>query len=199
VCVSGLAPYNAEGLDFLAGQGEDSEWAWNIHLFKEDFDPCSKIDVEEFSAALRGEEELQKFCAPMRDGMLKADVAGIIEGMSSVLPPVDIEALLGSSEISQHMIDVIGEGLKINSDGWVDDDISFIKPWGFEISEIKVPVFLYQGSEDKMVPYTHGHWLAEHLPQEKLKKHLVQGQGHVSILVGQTDSIVDELLEIVRP
>jgi hypothetical protein len=25
LCVAGVAPYDAEGLDFLAGQGEDSE------------------------------------------------------------------------------------------------------------------------------------------------------------------------------
>jgi pimeloyl-ACP methyl ester carboxylesterase len=130
--------------------------------------------------------------------MINADVAGIIEGMSSILPAVDKEALLQNTEMGQHMVDLMNEGLKISADGWVDDDIAFINPWGFELSEIKVPVLLYQGDEDKMVPYAHGQWLAEHLPQEKLTKHLIPGQGHISIFLGQSDGIIDELLEAAK-
>jgi pimeloyl-ACP methyl ester carboxylesterase len=59
-------------------------------------------------------------------------------------------------------------------------------------------VILYQGTKDKMVPYAHGEWLAKHLPQEKLRKHLIQGQGHVSIFLGREDSIIDELLAILK-
>jgi pimeloyl-ACP methyl ester carboxylesterase len=66
------------------------------------------------------------------------------------------------------------------------------------MSEIKVPVILYQGTEDKMVPYAHGEWLAKHMPQEKLKSHLLPGQGHISIFVGQCDSIIDEFLELAK-
>jgi hypothetical protein len=57
-----------------------------------------KIDVAEYTAALKGEEELQKFCAPARDEMLKSDVIGLVEALSSLLPPVDKEALLQSDE-----------------------------------------------------------------------------------------------------
>lgn len=130
--------------------------------------------------------------------MLNADVAGIIEAMSSILPAVDKEALLQSTEMGQHMVDLINEGLRVSADGWVDDDLTFVNPWGFDLSEIKVPILLYQGSEDKMVPFAHGQWLAEHLPQEKLKKHLIQGQGHISIFVGQCDGIIGDLLEIAK-
>lgn len=157
-----------------------------------------KIDVAEYTAALKGEEELQKFCAPARDEMLKSDVVGLVEALSSLLPPVDKEALLQSDEFGQYMVDVTCEALKVSADGWVDDSLAFVKPWGFEMSEIKVPVILYQGTEDKMVPYAHGEWLAKHMPQEKLKSHLLPGQGHISIFVGQCDSIIDEFLELAK-
>jgi pimeloyl-ACP methyl ester carboxylesterase len=167
-----------------------------MSIFSKDFKSCLKIDIEEFNAALRGEEELQRFCGAMRAEILKSDVAGTVEALSSLLSTVDRETLLGSSEIGQYLVDLFNEGLKINSDGWVDDDISFIKPWGFKLSEIKVPVLLYQGSEDKMVPYAHGQWLANHLPQKKLKKHLLQDQGHIS-LFRHIDGVIDELLESI--
>jgi pimeloyl-ACP methyl ester carboxylesterase len=170
---------------------------YKVHPFTV-FNPCLKTDIEEFNAALRGEEELQKFCGAMRTEMLKGGVADLIEAMSSLLPDVDKEAMTKSTEVGQYLVDSIHEGLKAGSDGWVDDDLSMIEPWGFELSEIKVPVILYQGTKDKMVPYAHGEWLAKHLPQEKLRKHLIQGQGHVSIFLGREDSIIDELLAILK-
>jgi pimeloyl-ACP methyl ester carboxylesterase len=162
------------------------------------FNSNLKTDIAEFNAALQGEEELQKFCAAVRTEMLKGGVGDMIEAMSSLLPDVDKEAMTKNAEVGQYLVDSIHEGLKAGSDGWVDDDLSMIDPWGFELSEIKVPVILYQGTEDKMVPYAHGEWLAKHLPQEKLRKHLIQGQGHVSIFLGRQDGIIDELLDILK-
>jgi pimeloyl-ACP methyl ester carboxylesterase len=118
--------------------------------------------------------------------------------MSSILPEVDKQAMLNNAELGQSIVDGFQEALKHGVDGWCDDDLEFTKPWGFELAEIKVPVFLYQGSEDLMVPYSHGQWLAEHLPQGKLRKHLVQGDGHISIFLGHVDAMMDELLEVVR-
>lgn len=155
-------------------------------------------DIDEFNAALQGEEALQKFCTAQRAELLNADVAGVIKAMSSILPTVDKDALTNSTEMGQHMVDSMNEGLKNNCDGWVDDDLAFTRPWGFDLGEIKVPVLLYQGDEDKMVPFAHGQWLAEHLPQDKLRKHLLQGQGHISIFVGRSDAIIDELLEVAK-
>lgn len=130
--------------------------------------------------------------------MLNADVDGIIKELSTLLPPVDKEALLSSEQLGQYMIDTFAEGLKINSDGWVDDDLAFTKPWGFELDEIKVPILLYQGTEDKMVPYAHGEWLVKHLPQEYLHQNLTQGQGHISIFVGRSDKVINELLKLAK-
>lgn len=153
-------------------------------------------DIDETNASLEGEEALQKFCAAQRVEMINADVAGVVEAMSSILPVIDKEVLLSSTEMGQYMVDSMTEGLRFNSDGWVDDALAFVTPWGFELSEIKVPVLLYQGDEDKMVPFGHGQWLAEHLPQENLRKRLIHGHGHISIFSGQSGCIIDELLEM---
>ena len=157
-----------------------------------------QIDIQEYKAALQGEEELQKFCEAIRPELLKADAAGLTESMASNLPDVDKDAMLKDHEMGQLIVDSFHEGLRNNSDGWVDDDLAFIVPWGFDLNEVKVPVILYQGTEDKMVPYAQGVWLAEHLPQEKLRNHLLPGEGHVSIFLGKVDNMTDELLEIAK-
>ena len=48
--------------------------------------------------------------------------------------------------------------------GWVDDDLAFVKPWGFEVEEIRVPVKVRYGANDVLVPARHGEWLARHVP-----------------------------------
>jgi len=48
--------------------------------------------------------------------------------------------------------------------GWVDDDLAFVSPWGFELSEIAVPVEVRYGASDVLVPAAHGEWLTAHIP-----------------------------------
>jgi len=158
-----------------------------------------ELDIDEFKAAEQGEPELQKFCQAQRAGLLGADAAGVVKEMSSILPEVDARALLDNEAMGADIAASFQEALKVSVDGWVDDDLEFIEPWGFELSDIKVPVLLYQGSEDKMVPFAHGQWFAKHLPQEKLRKYLIEGQGHISIFIGREDSMIDELLAIAKP
>lgn len=134
----------------------------------------------------------------MRLEILKANVSDIMAGMTSLLPEVDKEALTKNAEMGQFMVDTINESLKVGCDGWVDDDLAFINPWGFELNEIKVPVILYHGNADKLAPFAHGEWLAKNLPQEFVRKHLVQGEGHLSLFLERTGSMIDELLELAK-
>lgn len=47
---------------------------------------------------------------------------------------------------------------------WADDDLAFIKPWGFELDEIHAPVRIRYGAGDVLVPAGHGAWLAANVP-----------------------------------
>ena len=48
--------------------------------------------------------------------------------------------------------------------GWVDDDLAFVKPWGFAVDQITVPVLVRYGGTDVLVPPAHGEWLAANVP-----------------------------------
>ncbi|WP_265523482.1 alpha/beta fold hydrolase [Oerskovia flava] len=65
-------------------------------------------------------------------------------------------------------------------DGLIDDDVALAAPWGFDVGLIDVPVLLVQGGQDRVVPPSHAHWLAEHCPTAELwtRPH----DGHVSVL-----------------
>jgi pimeloyl-ACP methyl ester carboxylesterase len=62
--------------------------------------------------------------------------------------------------------------------GWIDDDLAFTWPWGFDVSEIKVPVEVRFGADDVLVPASHGHWLATHVPGATAV--VTTGAGHMT-------------------
>lgn len=143
---------------------------------------------------MEGEEAVWAFTDAQRSGLVTADPAGVVREMSSLLPEVDREIILENKTVGEEIVRTFREALKNGVDGWVDDDLAFTQPWGFELSEIKVPVILYQGEQDMMVPFAHGKWIVEHLPQDQVRPHLLTDEGHISIAHNYVDEMLDEVL-----
>ncbi len=168
--IAGLAPYGAAGLDWTAGMGQQN--------------------ITEVSAALEGEDQLRSYLLREREQLKDATAADVVAAIGTVLPDVDRAVLAG-----EYGEDVAAEGreaLRTGVEGWLEDDIAFTKPWGFGLEEISVPVMLWQGSADLMVPFSHGQWLASRLPGASV--HLEEGEGHESVAVGALDRMLDELV-----
>jgi len=173
LCIAGVAPYDAEGLNFLEGMGQQN--------------------IDEFDLALQGEEAIRPSNEAEAVGLRNTDAAGLIEGMATLLPDVDRAVL--TAEFGEDMVANFAEGLRTGVDGWVDDDLAFVAPWGFSLAEIAVPTFVWQGSEDLMVQFAHGQWLAAHVPGATAR--LQQAEGHLSIGVGALDRMFDDLLTTI--
>lgn len=76
--------------------------------------------------------------------------------------------------------------------GWHDDDLAFTRPWGFDVDAIGVPVTIWQGGQDRMVPLAHGAYLAARIPG--VRAHLLAEHGHLSLAVDSIGLILDALL-----
>ncbi len=168
--IAGVAPHEAEGLDWMAGMGEDN--------------------VLEFGASLEGEGRLRPFLEEAREELKEITAAGIITSLDSLLPDVDKAVLTG--EFGEDMANGFHEALRVGVDGWLDDDLAFVKPWSFDLSEISVPTMIWQGSEDLMVPFAHGRWLSSRVAGASV--HLEDGEGHLSVGIGALDRMLDELV-----
>jgi pimeloyl-ACP methyl ester carboxylesterase len=167
--IAGAAPHDATGLDFLGGMGEGN--------------------LEEFGLAAQGEAALRPALETMAGPMATADLAMLTVDMGSLLPDADRDALTG--EFGEDLAEAIAAGVRGGVDGWIDDDLAFLQPWGFSLDELAVPSFVWQGSEDLMVPFAHGQWLAKNLPGAVA--HLEPGQGHLSIVATFATTMLDEL------
>lgn len=60
--------------------------------------------------------------------------------------------------------------------GMLDEYRVFVEPWGFDPTTIVVPVSVWQGTDDTLVPASWAKHLAKQLPSARL--HMVAGQGH---------------------
>ena len=56
------------------------------------------------------------------------------------------------------------------------------------------PVAVWQGDQDRMVPFAHGQWLGDHLPGARV--HLLPGEGHLSLAHRHYDEILTDLLDL---
>jgi pimeloyl-ACP methyl ester carboxylesterase len=154
---AGAAPSDAPDLDFMAGMGEDN--------------------IQEFEAAFAGEETLRPLLEAMAGGMLGATPEQLVEQLRTILSPPDVAVLTG--ELAEFLIASIAAGIKRGVDGWLDDDLAFVKPWGFDPAAISVPLQVWQGEQDLMVPAAHGQWLASHLPGAEAQ---ISGEdGHLTL------------------
>jgi pimeloyl-ACP methyl ester carboxylesterase len=173
--IAGFAPRGAAGLDWMAGMGEEN--------------------VVEFSAALRGEDQLRPYLIGEREQLKDVTAAGIVTSWETLLPDVDRAVL--TSEFGEDMAANFREAVRTGMEGWFEDDIAFTRSWGFGLEEISVPVMIWQGSADLMVPISHGQWLASQLPGASV--HLEEGEGHLSVALGALDRMLDELVSAGSP
>ncbi len=113
----------------------------------------------------------------MATGLLAASPEDVVGELKSLLSPPDVAVL--SAGLAEELLASTGEGIGAGRDGWLDDDLAFVRPWGFELSSISVPVQLWQGRQDLMVPPAHGEWLAAHIPGAEAR--LSDDDGHLSL------------------
>jgi len=169
--IAGIAPYGSPGLEWLAGMGIEN--------------------IEELTAALAGPDKLRRFLELTASGFAEVTGDQIISAFGDLVGDVGKAALTG--EFGAFLAGNFREGLRNGFWGWFDDDIAFTRDWRFDPSQINVPVNVWQGAQDRMVPFAHGRWLAEHI--SGARAHLLPEHGHLSLAIGSFAKILDDLIE----
>jgi pimeloyl-ACP methyl ester carboxylesterase len=145
----------------------------------------------EYPTAARDPDELLRFMEPHVEVLSAATPAGIVADLRSLISEVD-EAVI-TEEVGELVAASFHRAFVQGPWGWYDDDLAFVRSWGFDVASIRAPVSVWQGRHDLMVPFAHGEWLSEHLPTARPR--LRPEHGHFSLVVGSFGEIVDDLLE----
>lgn len=168
--IAGVAPYRAEELDFLAGMGPEN--------------------VEELGAAQAGTDELTRYLEAEAAAFGKVTAEEVAAAFGGLVSDADKAALTGdfAASIAASLRAALGGGIA----GWRDDDLAFVTDWGFPLDPMPTPVAIWQGDQDRMVPFAHGQWLAAHV--DGAREHLMPGEGHLTLTVTAIGPILDDLL-----
>ena len=180
--IAGVAPFTTDGLDWLGGMAPEN--------------------IAEFGAARRGEAALTEFLD--REAAMMGAITG--ESVASSLGGLVIEAdqAVLTGEFADHVAACLRTALSSGIAGWRDDDLAFVRDWGFSLGWESpspspgpgdpAPVAVWQGDQDQMVPFAHGQWLAASIRDARV--HLMPGEGHLSMTVSAFDRILDDLLDL---
>jgi len=172
--IAGVAPFRAEGLDWTHGMGPEN--------------------IEEFALAVEGGPPFADFLRNEAAQFATITGPGVAASLGGLVSDVDVRALTG--DFADFMARALAAAVSVGTDGWHDDDMAFIADWGFDLASVACPVAVWQGGQDRMVPFAHGVWLADHVPGAR--PHLLPEEGHVSLAVGIFDRILDDLLDLAR-
>lgn len=174
VPLSGVAPYGVAGLEWMAGMGEE-----NVH---------------EFSLALQDVAVLTPWIDEWAKQLAHVGADDVAAALGSLVSDVDKSALTGdfAAFLAANFRHAVSTGIA----GWRDDDLAGVRDWGFEVGAIQRPVSVWQGGEDRMVPFAHGVWLAEHV--QGTRRHLHVEEGHLSLAVSGFPRILDDLVDLAH-
>jgi pimeloyl-ACP methyl ester carboxylesterase len=164
--VAGVAPFAAAGLDWLAGMGAEN--------------------VEEFGAAVAGEPALSAYLEKEAAALAEVAPADLAAALGDLVSDVDRNALTG--DYAANLAASFRASVSTGIAGWRDDDLAFVADWGFGLDDFRVPVTIWQGGEDRMVPFEHGRWLAANVAGARVR--LEPGEGHLSLLLNEFDAVL---------
>ena len=71
--------------------------------------------------------------------------------------------------------------------GLADDDLAFVRPWGVDLADVRVPVLVVHGRRDRVIPPAHAELLADEVPDAKLQWEA--DAGHVAVLAAVPDAL----------
>lgn len=143
----GLAPANAEGLDW--------------------FDGMSDGNVDEYSTA---DQSVADLTAGLKAQASRtaADPESLIEALRPQMSGPDLKFV--QSTLFRRLLSAsYEEALRAGPFGWIDDVLAFRADWGFRLADITNPVLFWHGANDTFSPVQHSLWLADQVPGAVVK------------------------------
>jgi pimeloyl-ACP methyl ester carboxylesterase len=125
------------------------------------FDGMAESNVAVYRMAAKDPEALSARLMRATEE-ITADPASHIAVLTPEMPEAD-RRIVADGNVRALLEQNFFEGLRTSAEGWIDDVLAFAAPWGFEVSEIQVPVYLWHGGQDVFSPVAHTQWLADHI------------------------------------
>jgi pimeloyl-ACP methyl ester carboxylesterase len=129
--------------------------------------------------------------ALMRITIAEASEARLQREMLRSFPGVD-RAILRDRATAPGIVAFVKESMRQGTEGSLQEYRIFGDPWGFSLEEVRAPVHIWEGADDRTGPPAYRQFLADHLPDARVT--VVPNEGHLSLLVHQAPEILASLV-----
>ncbi|MGH7288158.1 MAG: alpha/beta fold hydrolase, partial [Myxococcota bacterium] len=122
--------------------------------------------------------------------MLEPHADPVLDLFARLMPPGDQRVFEDAAVRRMFQEDLILGSRHCMQAFWLDV-VLFGRPWGFALADLRVPIHLWYGDADRIVPLQHGEHLAERIPRAELR--IRPKEGHLGGL-GASHEVFDTLL-----
>lgn len=168
--VASAAPWDAIGLTFFAGMGQDN--IDEIKLYFSDPGAARAKNMQDRDAVLETTADQQR------------------KMLATLLSETDARVLTG--EFAEWLLRTEQSGLEPGDEGWWDDQKASLSPWGFRPESVGVPVRVWHGKHDQFVSIQHGQWLVDHVATAESA--LSDTDGHLTLVIKRIGEVHEWLL-----
>jgi pimeloyl-ACP methyl ester carboxylesterase len=168
VTMGSLAPYDELGQEFYTGM--------------------QQADLDEYADALKDINLLIKRFQKWTEGDLGETITGTELS--------ERDKLASSKPTWKVTLDSCAFTMQAGWDWVADDYSSYLKPWGFDPRDVKVPTAIWQAGLDKNVPKQHGEWLATNMPNAQLE--LREEESHLGLYVNYEEEIMQSAIALLE-
>jgi pimeloyl-ACP methyl ester carboxylesterase len=109
-------------------------------------------------------------------------VAAVLAGEEAVTPMLakeDAEARAAAAP-DDPVGAIILESTRNGAGGWIDDELAWAIPWGFDVRDVVAPTWVWSNPNDTVTPPNHAAWLTRTIPNAFLKTS-VNALGHAAV------------------
>jgi pimeloyl-ACP methyl ester carboxylesterase len=138
----------------------------------------AQSNIDEFALAKEGGPAYEAAMEAAGAFMADMTIENAPDLFEDLLSEPDREVLVDPAALDA-FVDATTHAFAESWRGFYDDDLAFYKEWGFDPKAISVPVEVFYGDKDLMVPPTHGAWLASHITTARVFHD--EHDGHLSI------------------
>lgn len=154
------------------------------------FDGMNKTDRQGYNLARRAPLLLRVvYWWVARD--LRRDPVAFFSNYAKELSEPD-RAAFARAEVLQMLSRAATGAFRSGARGVTWDNVLLARPWGFSLQDIAMPVFLWHGEADKVVPPSQGQYLARSIPNCQSK--FYPNEGHISLITRQYEEILGAIM-----
>ena len=119
--------------------------------------------------------------------MLADPVAGLRASMSKA--PLDDQRIMSEPSWQESHISGVREALRQGGEGWTDETMAILSPWGFEPEDVKAHVAWWAGEADINCPLSAVRRYVSRLPSAELR--IWGGAGHLRQYLRANEFLTD--------